>query len=69
MEKPTIEDLKSSPGTLIQFFILQEKAEMEMFNDAYKFYIAFSKHKKRKKNSKKFYKHFIRAMKYYNSAV
>ena len=69
MKKYTIEDLKSSPDTLKKFFLLQGKADLSMFNDAYEFYLKMSTSKWKKKSKKKFTKYFLESMNFYNSIL
>ena len=66
MKKYTLKDLENSPCTMTKFFILQGKAKPEMIDEAYKFYITFSTHK-RQRNSKNFTRRFLDSMNFYNS--
>ena len=66
MKKYTQEDLEKSPQTLAKFFILQGKADLKMIDEAYQFYITFSKNKRTLKG-KTFTKKFIKAMNLFNS--
>jgi hypothetical protein len=70
-KKYTLEDLNSSPQTIIKFFILQGKAELSMIEDAYIFYKTFSvgNWKSQTLNKKKFSKYFIKGMNFYNEIM
>jgi len=65
MKKYTIQDLENSPSTITKFFVLQGKAELNMIDDAYEFYVKFSTHNREK--GKTFTKKFIKSMDFYNS--
>lgn len=68
MGKYTKEDIVSSPQTLVKFFLEKEKANDDMFDEAYEYYIKKSRHKGRKKHSKTFKRNFNYAKEFYLSA-
>jgi hypothetical protein len=67
MKKYTLEGFKSSPNTLIKYFVLQERAELSMIDEAFEFYKKISTAKWKLTSKKKFTKRFLKDMKAYNS--
>lgn len=70
-KKYTMDDLISSPSTIIKFFVIQGKAEPSMLEDARVFYKTFStgSWKKQTLNKKRFTREFLKAMNFYNSIM